>query len=207
MCNGDYAAVLVEYGSASNIRAILCRCMMDNVAVVRGSPANMTLRSGVNMFTFTHGQAHTGSQNPSAPATGKPEPASGPGLRSAVPDVGLFRRPRPGAGQVRDGPPRARGWTRGQPERGGVWLLAPIVLSRAGAARPWRVGRARAAETRSPSFAQARCGRDGVHRATAVRRRGPAPGGLGRSNPETVSARGPSTEHRTGVGATGKKRR
>ena len=166
----------------------------------------MALLTGVNMFTFPHGQAHTGSQNRSAPATWKPEPASGPGLRSAVPDVGLFRRPRPGAGQVRDGPPRSRGWTRGQPERGGLWLLAPIVLSRAGAARQGRHGRARAAKTRYPSFAQARCGGDGVHRAAAVRRRGPAPGGSSGSNPETVSAHGPSTEHRTGVGSTGKKR-
>ena len=87
-----------------------------------------------------------------------PEPAPGAGHRRGVPGRRVLRRPRRGAGQVRDGAPRQRRRRTGDRDRGGVRVLPAVVLPRgrrAGGAPGWkgwyRPGPGPAAATSSPS--------------------------------------------------------
>src|SRR6266704_6887120 len=57
-----------------------------------------------------------------------PEPAPRAGHRPGVPGRGFLRRPRHGAGQVRDGAPRQRGRRPGNRDSGSVRGLPAVVL-------------------------------------------------------------------------------
>src|SRR3989441_2140467 len=148
---------------------------------------------------ISHGQNQSSrSEDSSAPATGKPQPASRQGCRSAVCHLGLLRPARPGPGQVRDGAQGARGPSTRESERDGLRLLASFFLSGAGSARARRPGRLGASETGATAEAQARHGGDGLLAATAVRRLVTASAGAGPADSGALWTQGPSTQRRAG---------
>ena len=115
-----------------------------------------------------------------------PEPASRAGHRRGVPCRRLLRRPRRGAGQVRDGAPRPRGRRAGDRDRGGVRVLPAAVLP--GRCRPGgiRAGGAGAGQARAPRGSQAHRADPGLGRTAAG----------GRSRPEARRWPGLSQEFR-----------
>jgi hypothetical protein len=155
-----------------------------------------------------HGEgSQAGCEGPGAGGAGRAPP--GPRARDgrAVPDRGILRSPRPGAGEVRDGAPRA---CRGRDGDGGGpglrRVTADLLPGPAGAGRggPAGVGAEAAGAPGRPQV-------DG--RGDGVRRPG-APGGAGREFRGAQPARagalrpgGPSAEYRAGAGAPEKKRR
>src|SRR5260370_10139594 len=135
-----------------------------------------------------HGPARItgGPESHRAARVAVPEPAPRAGARRGLPGRGLLRRPRRGAGQIRDGAPRQRGRRTGYRDRGGVRVLPAVVLPgsrRAGRLRPGRAGTGQARAPRRPQ----------AHRADPRLGRGTAGG---RSRPES---RPPGRAHRRGV--------
>src|SRR5260370_31045694 len=120
---------------------------------VRPRPLSGKIFLTVRMSRGRHGQARerTGAQTGGAGPGAPPEPASRAGARSGLPGQRVLRRPRRGAGQIRDGaagenPPRP------PPPRGrrGRGLPAPPLPRRPPPGRPPAAGGAAAPRPAPP---------------------------------------------------------
>ena len=187
-------------------RAVLARSMRDQGA---SGPKNVldSREAWRHKYSYNYGRpCPPGPQGRRPPPARDAQSAPRGGARPALRPRRVLRRPRSRPGQVRDGAPRARRRPRGEPERQGLRLFAPGLLSRPARPRPRRARRPGAAEARPPPGAQAAPGGAGVPRARA--RRGSCAAGAGprpaRAGP--VRLRRASAQHRARLRAGGKKR-
>src|SRR5438132_7097455 len=126
-----------------------------------------------------HGQeTNPRSQNQGTPARGLLASPSRAGHGGTVFDTRVFRSSRPGSGQVRDAPPRAKRRTSGEPVGSPLRLLASLVLSSAGCVRAGRSAGTNATEAGAEKSPQA-------HRRSAGFR---PPGSAGTSIPASASS-------------------
>src|SRR5207245_10134495 len=103
-----------------------------------------------------HGQeTNPRSQNPGAPARGLLASPSRASHRRTVFGARVFRSSRPGSGQVRDAPPRAKRGTSGEPVGSPLRLLASLVLPSAGCIPAGRSAGTNATEAGAEKSAQA----------------------------------------------------
>src|SRR6266568_5560463 len=99
-----------------------------------------------------HGPARItgGPEGDRAARVAVPEPAPRAGHRRDIPDREVLRRPRRGAGQVRDGAPRHGGRRAGHRHSGSVRILPPVVLPGSRCPGRLRAGGAGAGQARTP---------------------------------------------------------
>src|SRR5580692_8325 len=197
-CKGDYAVNVREimplWLSGHALMTIVTRAVflvIRNNRATRCLLAMLTLLScGKIILTVPgmrrrHGQ-EAGSQGGGAGGRAVPEPAPGAGDRPGVPGQRLLRRPRRGAGQVRDGA-EGRGRRRsGDRGRGGVRVLPAGLLRRGGRAGGLRAARSGAREARAARRQQADRRDLRLGGTAAGRRPVAAPGTTGRPRPGRI---------------------
>src|SRR5271166_6081095 len=123
--------------------------------------------------------------------------ASGGGDRRGLRLGGVLRRPRRGAGEVRDAAPGERGGHERELGRGGVRVLAAVLLPGGGRASDRRTAGVGAGQAGPPWRAQAHRGGPRPHPVVAGRRRGAAAGSAGGVGAGAVRAAGASPVDRT----------
>jgi hypothetical protein len=176
-------------------------------------PCFSVVNAGIYSLTYRHKciyMSHGQKQNirfkvSSPPATGQPQFSSRKSCRSPVYRLKLFRCPRPGPGQVRDGSQGSGGPTIRQRQRDGFRLFPSFILSGAGPARQRRSGSSGTAKARAEAQAQTRCRGNEVPSETDIGRSLTEAVGSGRTYSGAVRPQDSCTQRRTGAGATGKK--
>src|SRR5256712_5793858 len=152
-----------------------------------------------------YGQKIPRSQGSRPPAPGRLASSPRARHRRLVCDSRVFRSPRLGAGQVRNAATRATRGTRREPIGGGLWLLAPHLLSGASGLPAGRAARAHATEARAKGCPQVDRRRARVRPSGASGRSLSAPRRAGVTRQGSVRRHGPSPEHRARFGAPSKK--
>jgi hypothetical protein len=222
MCKADYAAyvrsIMPDQNSiwkagtrqkgAVNMR--YAQYIMGNLRML---PCLSGVSAGIYFLTYRHKYiyiSHGQKQNSrfkvsSPPATGQPQFSSRKSYRSPVRRLKIFRCPRPGPGQVRDGAQGPGGPSACQQQCNGLRLFPTFLLSSAGPARQRRPGSPGTAKARAAAQAQARCRGDAVPSETEIGRPIVETGGSGRTHSGAVRPQDTCTQRGTGAGATGKK--
>ncbi len=152
-----------------------------------------------------HGQTPHRPQARGTPAARCSQRASGTSRRSVVHLGGLLRSARCRTGQVRDGSARAGGRSTRQSQRGGVRLLAPVVLSSASEIGARGARGAGSGQAWPAQSAQVERGCDGLLASRTEGRSNARLIAVGGPGSGALRSQGPPSQHRACPGTPEKK--
>ena len=206
ICSGyNTQGWLEETNNTCNILIIIGNAKYWYLRIMVYSGRNpLTMRHKYNYIHYGQNQKNR-PQIKSAPKPGKPQPSSRKGQRSVICHLGLFRSPRLGPGEVRDGAQSGGGPSTGQPQCDGLRLFASFFLSSPGSAQARWPGSSRSRKAGSPAVAQTQQRSDGIYKATSFRRLILTLRRSCATHAGSLWAQGPFPQHRASLGSTGKK--